>query len=489
MATINISNLTFAWDGKAENIFEGVSFTMDTSWRAGLIGRNGRGKTTLLRLLSGGSAMPHGGTISSPAGFRYFPYDTEEGSAQRTTMDVVYEVCPTCEFWELCREMNLLGVPEELLFRPFSTLSPGERTKILLATLFLGHGDFVLLDEPTNHLDEDGKRAVAGYLRTKRGFLVASHDRALLDAICDHIVSIGRTGVEVTGGNYSVRAEENRRRDSRNVAENERLAKDIRRMEVAAGRTARWSDKVESSKYGNGPVDRGYIGHKSAKLMKRAKSLQRRQQEAIEQKQGLLKEIETSGTLKLFPLSHHADILAEMKEVRIGYLPDKLVDLTVRSGERVALAGGNGSGKSSIMKLLAGLPIPHTGTVKTASGLTVSYIPQETSELSGDVRRFAATSGIDLTMFLSILTNFGLERSAFDIDIAGFSDGQKRKVLLAKSLCESAHLYLWDEPLNYIDIISSEQIEEAIIKYAPTMLFIEHDEVFAERIRTRVVEV
>jgi lincosamide and streptogramin A transport system ATP-binding/permease protein len=148
MAMISINNLTFGWEGKAET-----------------------------------DSLPYWGTISSPVGFRYFPFDIEDTYSD--TMDIIERACPVYEFWELCREMNLLGVPEDVLFRPYDTLSPGERTKTLLATLFLGSDDFVLLDEPTNHLDDDGKRRVADYLRVKKGFLVVSHDRAFLDSTCN----------------------------------------------------------------------------------------------------------------------------------------------------------------------------------------------------------------------------------------------------------------------------------------------------------------
>jgi lincosamide and streptogramin A transport system ATP-binding/permease protein len=485
MAMIAINNLTFAWEGKAENVFSNESLILDTDWRVGLIGRNGRGKTTLLRLLAESDSMPHEGTISSPAGFRYFPFVINEPS--KNTMDIIDEICPAREFWELRREANLLGVSEDVLLRPFDTLSPGERAKTLLATMFIGGDEFVLLDEPTNHLDDDGKLSVTNYLRSKKGFIVVSHDRGLLDSVCDHIVSIGKSEVEVMAGNYSTWAEEKIRRDRGSVAENERLRKDVRRMKEAARRAAEWSNKVEGSKYGNGPVDRGFIGHKSAKLMKRSKAIKARQIEAAAKTRGLLKDIDTPGSLKIAPLAHHSDTLVEIREMEFERLRGKTIDLLVRKGDRIALTGGNGAGKSSVLKAIVGELAPRAGTVKTASGLVISYIPQEMAALSGGVRHFARESGIDLTLLLSIMANLGVPSGEFDADISRFSDGQKRKLLLAKSLCESAHLYLWDEPLNFIDIISREQIEDVILEYAPTMVFVEHDAVFASRVSTRAI--
>jgi lincosamide and streptogramin A transport system ATP-binding/permease protein len=378
-----------------------------------------------------------------------------------------------------------MGVPEEVLFRPFETLSPGEQIKTLIATLFIGGDDFILLDEPTNHLDAAGKQAVTEYLRRKKSFIVVSHDRALLDAACDHIISIGRAGIEVMNGNYSVWAEEKRRRDARESSENEKLAKDVSRLTASTRATKSWSDKVEKTKTGNGPVDRGYIGHKSAKMMKRSKSLEARRQSAVEQKSALLHDVDQAGNLKITPLTHHQNVLAEAVGLRIDYLPD-LAEITLRveRGDRIALTGENGSGKSSVLKLFAGENVPHTGTVKTASGLVISYVPQTAPEFRGDLRRFSAEAGVDLTMFFTILRNLGLTREALDSDMSDLSDGMKRKALLARSLCESAHLYIWDEPLNFIDIISREQIEDLIRRYEPTMLFVEHDETFARRVAT-----
>jgi lincosamide and streptogramin A transport system ATP-binding/permease protein len=483
MTLIAVDNLTFGWEGRAENVFEGVSFHVDTNWRIGLIGRNGRGKTTLLQLLARSGELPHGGTIVSPVGFRYFPYEIADASL--STLEIIDAVCPAYEFWELCCELNLLGVSQEALFRPFETLSPGERTKALLATLFLGGDDFALLDEPTSHLDNAGKQAVAEWLSTKKGFLLVSHDRALLDAVCNHTLSVGRQGIEVMSGNYSVWATEKQRRDRHNIAKNEQLAKEIRKMKVAARRTADWSGTLEKTKYGNGPVDRGHIGHKSAKLMKRAKAIEARRSEASERKQGLLSDLETIGTLKMAPLAHHAKTLVELQDVRIDYLPQRCFNLEVEQGERLALTGDNGTGKSSLLKLIAGLELPHSGVVKCASGLVLSYLPQDASDLSGSLRRFAEDAGADVPQFFTILSNLGVERSAFEADLARLSDGQRRKALLARSLCVPAHLYLWDEPLNYIDIQTREQIEDLLLEYTPTMIFVEHDAYFSDQIATR----
>ncbi|MDR2932162.1 MAG: ATP-binding cassette domain-containing protein, partial [Oscillospiraceae bacterium] len=439
-----------------------------------------------LKLLLGEYA--YGGTITSPVSFSYFPFDVADKSMN--TLDIIDTMNPDYEYWELCRELNLLQVPEDVLFRPFETLSNGEQTKTLIAALFLKKNNFLLLDEPTNHLDFLGKENITRYLKSKKGFLLVSHDRTLLDETVDHILSINRTDIEIQKGNFSQWLENKRRQDESELEQNRKLKKDIVKLTAAARRTAGWSDKLEGTKIGTHAPDRGAIGHKAAKMMKRAKSLESRQNTAIEEKSKLLRNIELSDTLKLSPLRYHAGVLAQLCDVGIAYGARKILgamDLTVSQGERIALKGKNGSGKSSLIKLLAGEDIPHTGQVKLGSGLVISYVAQDTADLSGALPDYARAYDIDLPLFLAILRKMGFERVQFDKDIEELSEGQKKKVLIARSLSQQAHLYIWDEPLNYIDIQSRLQVEELITQYTPSMLFVEHDDMFVRNIATREV--
>jgi len=145
----------------------------------------------------------------------------------------------------------------------------------------------------------------------------------------------------------------------------------------------------------------------------------------------------------------------------------------------------NGCGKSSVLKALIGEGSALQGGVRVASGLVISYVPQKTDGLTGSMRDFIDQSGIDETLFKAILRNMDFTRDMFDHRLEHMSQGQKKKVLLARSLCTSAHLYVWDEPLNYIDVFSRIQLEELIRDSAPTLLIVEHDAAFLEHICTR----
>lgn len=485
MALIKIENLTFSYPGSYDTIFENVCIQLDTNWKLGFIGRNGRGKTTLLNLLLG--KYEYRGTIISSIPFDYFPYTVSD--PMRFTAEILEEIAPQAEEWERMRELSLLDVDADVLWRPFHTLSNGEQTKVLLAALFLNEGRFLLIDEPTNHLDVKAREAVSAYLNRKKGFILVSHDRRFLDGCIDHVLSLNRSTIDVQTGNFSSWFENFSRRQQFELNENERLQRDISRLQDAARRASGWSDQVEKTK--KGEYDSGFIGHKSAKMMKRAKSIEARRTRAADEKSALLKDIEKAEELKLSPLTHHADPLVSFENVSIRYGEHTVcapVRFSIRQGERIVLDGKNGSGKSSLIKLLLGEDIAHSGTVQTASGLIISYVPQDTSHLHGSLREYAIENRIDESLFKTILRKMDFERVQFEKNMADFSGGQKKKVLIARSLCEKAHLYIWDEPLNFIDLYSRMQIESLLSQFKPTMLFVEHDKAFRDAIATQSVE-
>ncbi len=488
MSMIRVENLTFSYPSSYDNIFENVNFQIDTDWKLGFVGRNGRGKTTFLNLLLG--KYEYRGKISASVEFDYFPYPVKD--IDRLTEDVLREVCPLAEEWEILRELSWLEVDADVLWRPFGTLSNGERTKALLAALFLNEGHFLLIDEPTNHLDSKGREIVASYLKSKKGFILVSHDRSFLDGCVDHILSINRADIQVQKGNFTSWYTNFERQQQSELERHAKLQKDVVSLRRSAERTAGWSRRTEASKYGNGSVDRGFIGHKSAKMMKRAKVVEARQQRALREKEGLLKNLETAQNLKLFPLEYRTDTLVSFADAAPIYDGNQVcapVTFSIQQGDRIALEGRNGSGKSSLLKLLTDDTLAHSGRVTVGSGLVISVVAQDSSSLSGTLTEFAEKYGLEESLFKAVLRQMDFERVQFDKRMEDFSEGQKKKVLLARSLCERAHLYVWDEPLNYIDIYTRMQIEQLILEYSPTMLFVEHDRMFRDRIATKTVEV
>lgn len=568
MSLINVNHLTFAYEGSYDTIFENVSFQMDTDWKLGFTGRNGRGKTTFLNLLLG--KYPYEGQISAKVDFDYFPFSVPVGSADVMTLDVIDGILPDYEYWKLSRELNYLEISDEILYRPYTALSGGEKSKVQLAALFLKEGSFLLIDEPTNHLDMHGRETLARYLQKKRGFILVSHDRLFLDACVDHILSINKTNIEIQKGNFSSWLHNKELQDHFELAENQKLNRQIKSMEAAARRTAAWSDTIEKRKTGGTggqagvKPDKGHIGAQAAKMMKRSKAAAARKEAAITSKASLLKNIERADDLKIHPLSYHTDVLVAFDNVSGFYrtvrsergdgeasgsaaTPGNAAEIsgnaaefsgnavefpvfnkksfTVKRGDRIALQGSNGCGKSSILKLIlqaagksctaagsadwaaaawtpanstdeaatsANSPVysvlpEFTGNLRVGSGLKISYVPQSTEGLSGALDDYATGRGIDITLLKTILRKLDFSRLQFEKKIEDYSEGQKKKVLLAASLCESAHLYIWDEPLNYIDVLSRMQIENLLLQFHPTMIFVEHDKAFCDNVATETV--
>ncbi len=493
MANINIVNLTFGYEGSYENVFENVNLCIDGGWRLGLTGRNGRGKTTLLRLLCGG--LEYSGTISSELDFEYFPYRISDNNA--FTADIIGEIAPMAENWQIVKELSMLEVREDVLWRAFSTLSCGEQTKVLLAAMFLRENSFLLIDEPTNHLDAYAREVLCRYLKRKSGFILVSHDRAFLDGCIDHIIAINKTNIEVQSGNFSSWQENKERRDSFEAAENVKLQKEIKQLTAAAEKAARHSEKIAATKIGFDPVTteksltrRDSVAKKSRKLINRAKAMENRIERDITEKSALLHNVEFTGSLKLSPLEYRSSKLASFVSVSADYGDGNIFEnlsFDICRGDRIALCGGNGCGKSTVIKLLLGENIPHSGEIHIGGGLIISYVSQSAEGLQGTVTEFAEEKGIDENLFRAILCKLDFSPELFSRPIETYSQGQRKKAALAASLAQKAHLYVWDEPLNYIDVISRIQLERLITEAKPTLLFVEHDRAFCGNTATKEI--
>lgn len=481
---IEIQNLTFGFDTLDRPLFENVNITIDTKWRLGLVGRNGRGKTTLLSLLM--KKYPYLGEIISDVNFVYFPQEVKNKSS--LTYYAIDEVMPV-ELWKLERECQLLSLDKEILWKPFEQLSGGEQTKVLLAALFCEEARFPLLDEPTNHLDLHSRKIVSDYLKKKKGYVVVSHDRSFIDEVVDHILVIERSQLAIYKGNFSTYEEQKERQDQFELEQNKHLKSEIERLKQTAKEKSDWSDKKEKPS-GNDP-----FGNAEAKrMMKRSKAIEKRTSSKIEEKTKLLKNIEKVGTLTINCLNSHRNPVFRVQNFTLSYGERPLfhpITFEIYQGEQVALVGPNGSGKTSILNYLLEQHdgITMEGNISIPQGLTKSIIRQNHEDNTGVLKDFAQVWNIDYTLFLNNLRILGIERDVFNVPIEAMSNGQKKKVEFAKSLGIPAEFYIWDEPLNYLDVFNQKQIETMIVEHKPTLLFVEHDQTFVSNIATKTVEI
>lgn len=525
MSKITINKMSYHYEDFYNPVYENINLIIKTDWKLGLIGRNGRGKTTLLKLLSG-KLEPTEGNITLPMEVEYFPYAIECGytktidiikenigklKSMEEAMDEIISANDEARFDEystlqeqyleldgyeieskILKEMDEMQLDASLLDREFETLSGGEKTRIMLLTLFLRKKTFILLDEPTNHLDERGKASVVNYLKKKKGFIVVSHDRSFLDEVIDHVISINKSDITIEKGNYTSWKHNKDKKEEYEFRTRERLEEEIAQLERSAKSNRTWADIGNMQKYqyaGNGRAN----GVET--YMRQAKRSEARVQDNINMKKQLLQNYE-----EVKPLGMHqkddleAECFVQIKELNFKYADSqkqilKGFNYEINKGDRIWVKGKNGAGKSTLLKLLSG-ELTSEAIIHT-EGLQIARVGQEPTWKKGYIKdgfKEIVNSPV-YTRFLELCDYFELPESFLERPLETFSSGELKKVNIARTLAEDNHMILFDEPLNYMDTYFSEQLEQAILKYKPTMLFVEHDDYFGKRIATRTLEI
>lgn len=519
MSKIIMNEMHYHYTDYFKPIFSGVNLILDTDWRLGLIGRNGRGKTTFLRLLQG-ELIPDRGVIKTSVRTEYFPYPYQ--TTYTRTLDVIKENIGNLKSMEdkmdeilnrneekffdlyqniletyiqadgyemesrIKKELHQMDLPEELLARDFNLLSGGERTKMLIISLFLRKNTFVLLDEPTNHLDLAGKRTLSGYLKQKKGFILVSHDRQFLDEVTDHILAINKADITLTKGNYSDWKDNKDKSELFEFRTKARLEKEILNLEKRAVTNRNWAAIAEKEKNPYATNNRGNSS-RAAKFMRQAKASELAVQNNIREKKQLLKNYEVAKELVVNQNNHESFQLVTIDNLTFGYDGvDVLKDfsLQIHSGDRIWIRGRNGSGKSTLLKLIGGqLP---SEQISYSENLIISESYQEpefgTKFLQADYNDKFNDRWRDLCACLDV------EADTFNRPFETLSSGERKKADIARALAGENQLLLLDEPLNFTDVYFREQLEKAILIYTPTIVFVEHDEKFGYRIATRIIE-
>lgn len=496
MSNIKISNLSFKYSDSIENIFNNLNLDLDSSWKLGLVGRNGRGKTTFLNLLQ--VKLQGTGAIQSKLEFNYFPLNVK--NKEQLTLYALEEHLQFDQ-WELERELNLMQVDTNLIWQPFNTLSGGEQTKVLLALSFINKDAFPLIDEPTNHLDEKSRIQVVRYLQKhSQGYIVVSHDRDFLNQITNHILAIEHTEIHLYQGNYASYEDTKEKRDKFNQEKNEKLRGQIKALNESRQRIKGYSLQSENNKKASAhkneihaDINKGFFGHKAAKIMKRSKNIERRMDKDIQDRKGLMTNVESVPELEMnFQPNYHSTLL-ETRHLDLKVKDKKLfkdLNLIIRNRGIVSLEGKNGAGKSTFLKsiLNKSTDVTYQGILNLTNGLRVSYLPQDFVEYSGTLAEFSQKEHLSYEKILNVLRKMGFPRSSFETRIEEMSIGQQKRVSIAKSLVEEADFYLWDEPANYLDVFNQDQLIDVLRKTKPAMLLVEHDEYFISQVASKRIE-
>ena len=512
MTLLQVGDVRFGYGG--DTLFENVTFTLAPGERAALVAPNGAGKTTLLRICAGelepdsGSAVVRRGAAVSfyrqshevPAegdvlsaflsGFSEVLHLREElvkaqHDAAAGTKEALDHLAHVTERYHIARGdalerevsalANKLGFSTADLARPVSSLSGGERGRLRLGTVLARDADLLLLDEPTNHLDLDSIGWLESFLRDHRGaVLLVSHDRAFLDATCPGTMELGRRALRVYAMKYSDYA-------ALRAAELERERQLLERQEA-------FIEKTEDF------IRKNIAGQKTKQAQSRRKMLEKL--DRVDRPEDVWA-IAERVRFRFAPANRTGDIVLDAKglcAVRGGRTLFSNVDLLVRRGERIGVVGPNGAGKTTLLDVLAGTPSDEdSGSVRRGTNLQEGYFDQHLGDLDTkktaveEIRSIRGDYTVEkVREYLAPFRFWGDQPLRV---VAGFSGGERSRLALAKLLLEPRNLLLLDEPTNHLDIPAAEILEEALMGFEGTVIFVSHDRRFLENVATRIVSV
>ncbi len=512
MIDLSVKRVVKAFE-ENNNILDGISFEVYEGEHIGILGKNGAGKTTLFRLISG-ELEPDEGDIVMPAGKRagiltqipkYPPEFTGE-DVLKTAHDRIYKLQRRIEelavrmaddaspeilreYDRLSAEFERLGgyeldrlrntvanglmIPQKQREQLFDTLSGGEKTRLNLARLILEDTDILLLDEPTNHLDMKAAEWLEEYLVKFKGTVLAiSHDRYFLDRVATRTIEIVNGKAEIYNGNYSFFLHEKQRRLDEQQKQYEKQQSEIKRLEEARDRLYQW-------------------GTGNKRLMKKSFAIQSRidRMDKVERPQA-----EKKMKAKFSEREFYGDEVMTIKGLSKSYDGRKLfdgVELTVTGGERIALIGDNGTGKSTLLKIIVGEERADTGYVKIGPAVKMAYLPQ-VIKFKNPYRNVLDTLIMDENFqpqeARDRLGAFKFSGEDVFKPVSQLSGGEQSRLRMCILMRRDINLLILDEPTNHLDIISREWIEEAVEGYEEALLFVSHDRYFINRFATRIWE-
>ena len=514
MIDIRVERLVKSFDLE-KKILDGLTFQIDTGERVGLLGRNGAGKTTLFKILTGELDYDSGtvqiasgrrvGLISQipvyPAGYtvedvlqtafsRMFRLKDEmdalalrmeQGDSDESTLRRYGELNARFEGlggWDtetaVNKVANGLSIPREMRRRPFDCLSGGEKTRVNLGRLILEDTDILLLDEPTNHLDLQATEWLEDYLRRFRGtVLTISHDRYFLDRTVTRIIEVQDGKAEFYSGNYSFYAIEKERRYQERMKQYLKEQAKIQQLEKAAEQMHLWA----------------FMGNDA--LHKRAFSMEKR----IERMRTTAKPTKARKLEARFQSREFkGDEVLQIKGVSKAFGEKKLFEdvyLRCEGGERIALLGENGTGKTTLLNMLTGYDRPDSGVIRLGPSVKAAYLPQ-VIHFAHPERTILDTMLYELDITPQSARNrlAAYQFTGEDVfkSVSVLSGGELSRLRLCMLMDESINLLILDEPTNHLDIDSREWLEQAVEVFDGTLLFVSHDRYFINRFATRVWE-
>lgn len=509
MAEISVNNLNKFFG--ENHVLKDISFEIYSGERVGLIGQNGSGKTTLFKILTGREEHDSGelyinknGRVGLLEQLPEYPPDVtarqvlmsafdhltemedklrdlegrmeEEGVMEEySRLTALFEAQGGYEYMTRYNMMtNGLSIPQDMQDRPFMSLSGGEKTRVNLARIMLSGTDILLLDEPTNHLDLDTISWLEGYLKTYKGTaVIISHDRYFLDEATTRTLELEDGHITSYPGNYSYYIDRKEEMREQLEAAKKRQDKEIAKLEFTIERMKGWG-----------------LGNK--KVMKRAFAMEKRL-DRIERIETMRSQRKMKN--RFSQADGSGDEVYTISGLTVGYdkpLLTEPFDALVLRGERIALLGPNGCGKTTMLKTILGQLSPMSGVVLDGVGVKTGYLPQVVS-FDHPERTLVDTliyeTDCSTQAARDRLAAFGFRGEEVFKTVDVLSGGEKTRLKLCLFMSDSVNTLFLDEPTNHLDILSREWLEESIDDFSETMIFVSHDRYFINRFATRVWQV
>lgn len=509
MAEISVNNLNKFFG--ENHVLKDISFEIYSGERVGLIGQNGSGKTTLFKILTGREEHDSGelyinknGRVGLLEQLPEYPPDItarqvlmsafdhltemedklrdlegrmeEEGVMEEySRLTALFEAQGGYEYMTRYNMMtNGLSIPQDMQDRPFMSLSGGEKTRVNLARIMLSGTDILLLDEPTNHLDLDTISWLEGYLKTYKGTaVIISHDRYFLDEATTRTLELEDGHITSYPGNYSYYIDRKEEMREQLEAAKKRQDKEIAKLEFTIERMKGWG-----------------LGNK--KVMKRAFAMEKRL-DRIERIETMRSQRKMKN--RFSQADGSGDEVYTISGLTVGYDKPLLAepfDALVLRGERIALLGPNGCGKTTMLKTILGQLSPMSGVVLDGVGVKTGYLPQVVS-FDHPERTLVDTliyeTDCSTQAARDRLAAFGFRGEEVFKTVDVLSGGEKTRLKLCLFMSDSVNTLFLDEPTNHLDILSREWLEESIDDFSETMIFVSHDRYFINRFATRVWQV
>jgi ATPase subunit of ABC transporter with duplicated ATPase domains len=483
--------MTFRHPAMPDDLFSDVTFDISPGDRIALVGPNGTGKTTLLKLMTGALEPTEGALVRRRGLLIATMEQVSEAPADRILLDHVAAAEPDGAEWRAAMVLEGLGLPAEIHDAPWGTLSAGQRSRAMLAALLVAPADLLLLDEPTNHLDADGRAWLEAWLPGQdAAILLVSHDRAFLEATAQRTFELRRGLLTVHEGGYDFY------RGAKALAERQAWSayEGQQRRHEAASRAA---DKrtalargVSKAPDNPGLGDKAFYKAKAAKIEKTAKMLKARAEREPEAPKPVL-----DDAIPVFDwdfVRRSGELPLAVRGLAKAYGDRRLFEglgFELGRGERLAVLGPNGAGKSTLVRMLMGHVAPDAGSVVWGHGAQPGWFGQEAEQLDLEASALDNLLAVrpDPARARLLLACLRLRGERAFQAVGRMSAGERAKVALAMLLLSGANVLLLDEPTNHLDLDTREAIEATLATYPGTIVLVSHDQRFVEAIATRTL--